>query len=284
MNILVGVEHLVRLMALAWVDARRLNVSWPVAVMFGVHCVLLMIAADPTHPLWSWALVPIFRLRFGDLYLHYPDALLGLPTTGAGLRIVLDLLLGPLVAAWVIVASMGTARGRRVDSSYLRAASLGAYPRIFLVFLALAALWTAMYSFPLQVVLREITLSHRLRILLTHGWGLVAALALVPLVFLIPSLLSGTTNWARAASDSLKLVRTNLMVAIGLGMLPYLVGVPFVLALNRSAAIALKLRPEFVLAIMIVQSMVALVVGFFVMNATARLWVGRKPTRMEASS
>jgi hypothetical protein len=109
--------------------------------------------------------------------------------------------------------------------------------------------------------------------LLTFGGGVLVCAVLTPRFYVLPLLVDQGGGLGRALVQSARRVRTAWMVPFAATALPWIVGLPFLYVLRRSATLAHQLRPEVVLAVMLLESVVVLVAGLYVVEASARLHV-----------
>jgi len=276
MNLLLAIEQLIRLFSLAWMDLRRPRFLAPVGLVWGLHLGVLAICADPTFPLWSALTVPLFRATFGELLLHYPQALIGLPSSASAMGLVVDALVGPALVGWVVRGSLQTARGRIPREPWWRGVDRALYLRLLVYGLVTLGLWVALHAGVLRWVLEAELSSYQNRVLFSYLWGYVPSLLLLPLLFVVPALVEGETSFARAVRRSVHHVRGLPLLGALLVTLPHTLGIPFVYLLNRSAVLANQLRPEVVVGVMAVQSLVAILATVVVLNASSRLWVRRR--------
>lgn len=276
MNLLLAVEQLIRLLTLAWFDLRHARFLVPMAMVWAMHLLVLTICANPTFPVWSGLTVPLFRATFGELLLHYPQSLIGLPTSASALGLVVDLLLGPALAGWIVHGSLRTAKGRVPREPWWRGLDRARYLRLFLYGVVTIGLWVTVHAGVIRWVLEAELSSYQNRVLFTYLWGYVPSLLLLPVLFVIPALIEGETSFVAAIRRSVHHMRQLPLLGALIVILPHTLGLPFVYVLNRSAVLANQLRPEVVPWVMAVQALVAIVATFLVLNASSRLWVRRK--------
>lgn len=271
MNWILAIEQLIKLSSLAWVDLRR----WPLPALVGlwvlVQGLVLAIAADPTHPLWSGWVVPLFRWRFGELYLHYPQALAGLADSSAALRLPLVVLLGSWVQLAATAAVLQSARARRIADGTVLAVATRRWPAFLLVALLVQLAWGLLYSLPVSWALREAALSYPLRLALGYGAALLPLLATLPLLYVAPALASGA-GLGEALRGSARRVMGGKTIAFLLATLPWVVGLPFDWVLDRSALLANQLRPEMVFLVVLARLVVVQLAAFVMWSGAARLY------------
>lgn len=280
MSFVLVSEQLIRLAVLCWLDLRRWRLVLPAAGLVLAHWALYAMIANPTYPLWSGIVVPLLQLRFGDYYLHYPQALIGLPQSGAGMGLLLDLLVAPVVAGWVAAGAAALSTTRSLRWGEMVALSRSAYATLFAVGLFVAAVWLFLYAAPLQLLLRETALTYRARVLLTHGLGLVPSLLLAPLIFVPAAAVVTRGSFVQSIRGSAAYFRRQPGLAVTLSLCSYLAGAPFAFLLQRSALLANRLRPEVIPALLAIESFVVILVGFFVVDAATRTWMARRGGRM----
>jgi hypothetical protein len=270
-NLLIAIEQFLRMLALGWSDLRRGRVLPPLLLLLTGHVLALVVAANPTLPIWSFFAAPLIELRFGALFLHYPQSWIGLPQTGSGLRVLVDLVLVPFVATWVLAWLFPFLRERRAPQWQRSMPRLSRWFPAFVLNFLLSVLYVVVYAGALRLVDQFVELPHRPRQLLGYAWTFAPALLLSMFLYALPAVVDGHSPWW-ALRWSLGPWRRNRILSFLLALLPIVIGLPFGYLLDRSAWIAQQLRPEIVLYLMIVQSLFSIVVGFLVLDAATRIF------------
>jgi len=280
MTLLRIIEQVIRLLALGLLDLRRAGIRRLLLAVLLVEAAALWVCAHPTSGLWAAWMVPLLRNVFGDYYLHYPQSFIGLPSTGTAARAILEVFGGPFVAAWCGLAVLRLADSHRPRETHLAAASRAAYVPVLSLTLLSAAVWIVVYALPQAWLLPRLTLGYRMHLLFSLGGSALPVLLLSPLFFALPHLLREKRGLATAVRSSFRLFRGDPGPPLLLNLLPWTLAVPFVLLLQRSAYLAGRLRPEIVLATMILAAAVSLAAEFIVIDASIRLYLrrGRSPS------
>ncbi len=273
MTLLRIIEQTIRLVALGLLDLKRAGVRRVLAAILLLEVLVMWMCAHPTHPLWSGWMVPVLRTAFGDYYLHYPQSFIGLPSTGSAARLVIELFVGPFVAAWLGWAVLRLADTRRRHEQSLARASGSAYPSVLALTVLVALSWFVLYAIPQIVILPRLHLSYRPHVVFSLVASLLPVVVMAPLFFALPHLLREGRGLMAAIRASWRIFRDDPLLPLLLSTLPWATALPFVFLLQRSALLAASLRPEVVLVIMATAAAVALMVEFITIDASVRLFL-----------
>lgn len=266
------IEWLVRVAVLSWIDLRKAGVLRILVPYFTLQVLALYACAVPVTEFWAGVVVPVVGRVFGDYYLHYPQCFIGLPVTGSAARLVTELVMGPLVVGWCAWALRSRLEGERMAPRHLLRRGAALYPVLLGLGLLQVGVWLLCYGLPLTRLNQSGLLSYRLHSGLTALGGVLPVLLLAPLFYVVPHLVYSQSGLWDALRQSWRLFRRRWFPPVFLSLIPWAVGLPFGQLLQRSARLAGRLRPEMVFVVMVVETLVAILVAFFVLDAAMRLY------------
>jgi hypothetical protein len=272
MTLLRWIEWLIRMVTLAWLDLKASGVRRALVPYFLLQVLVLYICAAPVSQLWSGVVVPLVQLAFGEYYLHYPQSYIGLPVTGSAARVVVEVILAPLVVGWCAWALRYRLDHHRASAAELWRHAGRNYPALFVFGLLQVAVWLLAYGLPLAKLDSSSLLSYRSQWAVSLLGGALPMLILAPLFYTVPHLVIQESGLGAAMAESWRRFRKRWLMTLFLSAIPWMVGLPFTQALQRSSRLANLLRPELILVVMAVQVLVSVFAFFFVLDVAMRIY------------
>jgi hypothetical protein len=176
------------------------------------------------------------------------------------------------VVGWCGWALRDRLEQRRSKVRHLWTLSLHSYPALFTFGVLQIAVWLVFYGLPLAQLNDSGLLSYRTHWGVTLLGGALPVLLLAPFFYAVPHLIFESRGLPAALAGSWRRFRKQWFLALFLSAIPWMVGLPFNQALQRSARLAGMLRPELILAVMVAQVLVSLLAFFLVLDAAMRLY------------
>jgi hypothetical protein len=217
--------------------------------------------------------LPFIRWVAGDAGTHYPVFYFALPTVYSRVSLILSIVLGSLAvgAATIIFARIF---GGSTDENPWRTASRR-YPALFVITLILGILLYGV-SMIQDVVPRDAVLSSKI-----VRWG--SRMGILALYIAVEALFAYGSAWiVLRGSSVLAAIRKSIRLTLSNFVATFLiVGAPAILlyvfsyAYGRADWIAEKLRPETIGQILLIQIVLEIGLGFFVVGAITRVFLYR---------
>lgn len=246
---------------------------WPFVFYAAAQACVVLSVAGFAYPPLSSVVAPLMKWRFGPEALHYPNNYLLLRSTLGQVDMFLTVLLGALATAAAVRLFSSFYQGSRESLGAAWRAASRRYFALVAVAAAVMALSQVVSRLPFTVW-AELAESSPSRFRIIRGASLAVAVGLQALFLYAPQLivLKGR-GLGRAVAGSAGL-------AFGAPVTAYfIVGVPAALELlplwlsRKSALLAVRLTPEFIVAVMFLWIVVILMAGFATAGAATRFFL-----------
>ncbi|MDD4051990.1 MAG: hypothetical protein PHR28_08850 [candidate division Zixibacteria bacterium] len=229
-----------------------------------------------TGPILSgW--VRLISPEYSAAFFHYPAHFVLMPYYFGYARLIVGLFAEALLFGVVIDLFMALYRGEPplLMTSFRKAA--GRYLQLTLVWgaviIILYLLNRYFFDFLQNVLGYSLESAPRRQVAMTGVIHLLTVLIYALCLFLLPSIMRGGESLGRIIRRALGVSLRHPFVAIGLVLLPYLVGLPASWAVSESAKIVSSFNPELVYILIVISIAVDVPVNFVLLGTSVKFFM-----------
>jgi hypothetical protein len=242
---------------------------WLPFLLFAIVSALLAwLLVNPFLPVIGPFLAYLGKLITGsDMVVHYPDLYLTLPNTYAWITLVLSIIIEALLISTGMIMFAGYYRNEGVSFFGAMKVAGKKYFHVVAVWVFYSVVFLALVT--LLPILFDPLIGGSPRRMLAFGVAmrLLGTVVLAMFMYVLPYVLIDSKRFGAAIVGSVKSFLHGMVTSYFIALLPYLIVIPFSVALSQSTTIVAKFAPETVLVVIILE-IVANMIASFVFTST----------------
>ncbi len=238
-----------------------------------MHLYIFSPVISPVIKAWTG----IFRPELANAFFHYPAQFVFMPYFFGQAQMVVNLVVEAFLFGIVIDLFIALYHGRKPVFMTSVGNALRRYFQLMLVwFVVLGALYllnTYFFDFVEKVIGFSLQAAPRRRAgaeFLLRGITIVVYAACI---FLLPSLMAGTGSWLSRIKHGFTVAMRHPFVALGLVLIPYLVGFLPSWALSNASTVVTNFSPDLVFYLILISIGLDVILNFFMLGTAVKCFM-----------
>lgn len=238
-----------------------------------MHLYIFAPVISPIIKVWTG----LFRPELADAFFHYPAQFVFMPYFFGQAQMIVNLILEAFLFGIVIDLFIALYHGQKPVFMTSIGHALRRYFQLMLVwFVVLGVLYlinTYFFDFVEKFIGYSLQAAPRRRVAAEFLLRAITVVVYAVCIFLLPSIMAGSASWMHRIKRGFAVALRHPFIAIGLVLIPYLVGFLPSWALSNASTVVSNFSPDLVFYLILTSVGLDVILNFFMLGTAVKFYM-----------